>query len=120
MRNTKEGRTPFPRSLKSNSKRHRVCSRKHLMEIRPNSSGKDYQQTSKNLSLSLSLTIFVFRYKHTLKLFHTFLLKYSRGYFTEVVDDTNNEKGTMCWEFKSIHNFRNEIGRWRITYSLQS
>lgn len=60
MRNTKEGRTPFPRSLKSNSKRHRVCSRKHLMEIRPNSSGKDYQQTSKNLSLSLSLSRFLY------------------------------------------------------------
>jgi len=42
MRNTKEGRTPFLRSLKSSLKRHRVCSRKHLIDIRPNSSGKNY------------------------------------------------------------------------------
>jgi len=57
MRNTKVGRTPFPRSLKSSSKRHRVCSRKHPIDIRPYISGKDYRETSKNLFLSLSLSL---------------------------------------------------------------
>lgn len=88
MRNTKVGRTPFPRSLKSSSKRHRVCSRKHPIDIHPYSSGEDYREISKNpFSLSLSLTLFCVSLQAHAQSVPYFLPKYSHGYFTEVGDN---------------------------------